>query len=41
VRAQVQAFVDAGANHFLLWFLDAPDRSGMDLFARQVLPAFR
>jgi alkanesulfonate monooxygenase SsuD/methylene tetrahydromethanopterin reductase-like flavin-dependent oxidoreductase (luciferase family) len=41
VRAQVQAFVDAGASHFLLWFLDAPERDGMDLFAREVIPAFR
>jgi alkanesulfonate monooxygenase SsuD/methylene tetrahydromethanopterin reductase-like flavin-dependent oxidoreductase (luciferase family) len=40
VQHQVQSYVDAGINHFLLWFLDAPDRSGMDLFAREVLPRF-
>ena len=41
VRDQIARYVEAGADHFLLWFLDAPDASGMDLFARDVLPAFR
>ncbi len=41
VRSQIQAYVDAGARHFLLWFLDAPDRFGMDVFAREVAPTFR
>lgn len=41
VRTQIARYVEAGADHFLLWFLDAPDPSGMDLFARKVLPAFR
>ena len=41
VRHQIERYVDAGADHFLLWFLDAPDPAGMDLFARQVTPAFR
>ncbi|MGC4107921.1 MAG: LLM class flavin-dependent oxidoreductase [Thermomicrobiales bacterium] len=40
VRTQLQAYVDAGTDHFLLWFLDAPDRTGMDLAAREVFPAF-
>jgi len=40
VRAQLQAYVDTGTDHFLLWFLDAPDRAGMDLAAREVFPAF-
>jgi len=41
VARQLSAYIDAGADHFLLWFLDAPDRRGMDLFAREVLPRFR
>lgn len=41
VKAQLTAYVDAGADHFLLWFLDAPERTGMDLFATSVAPAFR
>jgi alkanesulfonate monooxygenase SsuD/methylene tetrahydromethanopterin reductase-like flavin-dependent oxidoreductase (luciferase family) len=40
VSAQLSAYIDAGAGHFLLWFLDAPDRSGMELFAREVMPRF-
>jgi alkanesulfonate monooxygenase SsuD/methylene tetrahydromethanopterin reductase-like flavin-dependent oxidoreductase (luciferase family) len=41
VTTQLRAYVDAGASHFILWFLDAPDRAGMELFAREVAPAFR
>ena len=40
VEAQLRNYVTAGADHFLLWFLDAPERTGMDLFAREVMPAF-
>lgn len=40
VRAQVQSYVDVGIDHFLLWFLDAPERSGMEIFAGDVLPTF-
>jgi alkanesulfonate monooxygenase SsuD/methylene tetrahydromethanopterin reductase-like flavin-dependent oxidoreductase (luciferase family) len=41
VRAQLQTYIDEGISHFLLWFLDAPDRDGMELFAREVAPHFR
>jgi alkanesulfonate monooxygenase SsuD/methylene tetrahydromethanopterin reductase-like flavin-dependent oxidoreductase (luciferase family) len=41
VKNQIARYVDAGADHFLLWFLDAPDASGMELFAREVAPGFR
>lgn len=41
VSAQLSSYVEAGADHFLLWFLDAPDRTGMDIFAESVLPQFR
>jgi alkanesulfonate monooxygenase SsuD/methylene tetrahydromethanopterin reductase-like flavin-dependent oxidoreductase (luciferase family) len=41
VRQQLQAYVDEGPDHFLLWFLDAPVEDGMRLFADQVAPAFR
>ena len=41
VIEQVRAYVDAGVDHFMLWFLDAPDRRGMDLFAQEVAPRFR
>jgi alkanesulfonate monooxygenase SsuD/methylene tetrahydromethanopterin reductase-like flavin-dependent oxidoreductase (luciferase family) len=35
-RARVQAYVDAGISHFMLWFVDAPDESGLRLFASEV-----
>jgi alkanesulfonate monooxygenase SsuD/methylene tetrahydromethanopterin reductase-like flavin-dependent oxidoreductase (luciferase family) len=38
IREQIQSYLDTGVDHFLLWFLDAPDRGGIDLFAREVLP---
>ncbi len=41
VRLQLQAYVDRGARHFLLWFLEAPERSGMEMFAREVAPGLR
>lgn len=41
VKDQIARYVEAGADHFLLWFLDAPDPAGMDLFALEVTPAFR
>jgi alkanesulfonate monooxygenase SsuD/methylene tetrahydromethanopterin reductase-like flavin-dependent oxidoreductase (luciferase family) len=41
VRSQVARYVDSGADHFLLWFLDAPEPAGMELFAREIAPAFR
>lgn len=40
IEAQLRTYVDTGADHFLLWFLDAPDRAGMDIFAREVAAAF-
>lgn len=41
VREQVQSYLDVGIDHFLLWFLDAPDYRGMELFAREVSSSFR
>ncbi|BCX02800.1 MAG: LLM class F420-dependent oxidoreductase [Candidatus Roseilinea sp.] len=37
VEAQVRCFADLGVTHFMLWFVDAPDESGMRLFAETLL----
>ena len=41
VAAQMQVYIDRGISHFMLWFMDAPERGGLRLFAEEVLPRFR
>lgn len=41
IESQIRAYVQAGISHFLLWFMDAPDADGLELFAREVAPRFR
>ena len=40
VRERVRACIALGFTHFMLWFIDAPDDSGMRLFAEAVMPGF-
>lgn len=41
VKVQVQSYIDIGVSHFMLWFMDAPDRDGMQLFMESVAPSFK
>ena len=40
VIARVRECVGLGFTHFMLWFVDAPDDSGLRLFAERVMPRF-
>jgi alkanesulfonate monooxygenase SsuD/methylene tetrahydromethanopterin reductase-like flavin-dependent oxidoreductase (luciferase family) len=37
---RIRAYIGEGISHFMLWFIDAPDDSGLRLFADQVMPRF-
>ncbi len=41
VIQQIQTYRAIGVSHFMLWFLDAPDMKGMELFAKHVMPTFK
>jgi len=41
IAIQLQAYIDLGTSHFMLWFMDAPGTGGMRLFSEQVAPRFR
>jgi alkanesulfonate monooxygenase SsuD/methylene tetrahydromethanopterin reductase-like flavin-dependent oxidoreductase (luciferase family) len=41
VTAQMEAYLDLGVSHFMLWFLDFPSLDGMRLFAEEVAPRLR
>ncbi len=41
VEEKIRTYTEAGIDHFLLWFMDAPQEDGLELFAREVMPRFR
>jgi alkanesulfonate monooxygenase SsuD/methylene tetrahydromethanopterin reductase-like flavin-dependent oxidoreductase (luciferase family) len=41
VADQLQQYIDLGVTHFMLWFMDVPNRAGLRLFAEEVAPRFR
>lgn len=40
VTIQVAAYIDAGIDHFMLWFMDSPLYDSLELFAEKVVPEF-
>ncbi len=40
VEMQIRQYLDLGFSHFLLWFMDAPEREGIEVFAEEVMTRF-
>jgi len=41
IKRKIDAFVKKGVSHFMLWFMDYPDTSGIELFAKEILPYYK
>lgn len=41
VETRLREYVEAGIGHFMIWFMDAPNMTGMELFAHEIAPRFR
>jgi alkanesulfonate monooxygenase SsuD/methylene tetrahydromethanopterin reductase-like flavin-dependent oxidoreductase (luciferase family) len=40
ISQQLSSYIELGIDHFLLWFMDAPQTHGLELFADTVMPRF-
>ena len=40
VEARLREYIDVGIGHFMVWFMDAPNMAGLELFASEVAPRF-
>ena len=41
IKAKIDGFVAEGVDHFMLWFMDYPDKSGIELFANSVMAHYK
>jgi alkanesulfonate monooxygenase SsuD/methylene tetrahydromethanopterin reductase-like flavin-dependent oxidoreductase (luciferase family) len=41
VEARLREYIYEGISHFMLWFMDAPNLAGLELFANQVTRRFK
>ena len=40
IREKLDQFIERGVTHFMLWFMDFPDQTGIKLFAEKVFPHY-
>jgi alkanesulfonate monooxygenase SsuD/methylene tetrahydromethanopterin reductase-like flavin-dependent oxidoreductase (luciferase family) len=40
VEARLREYLDEGISHFMIWFMDAPNLAGLELFAETIAPRF-
>ncbi len=41
VIEKLSMYIEKGVSHFMLWFMDYPEKTGIELFADKVIPHFK